>query len=342
MKCVCSENDENEGFNLMQSMIPANGDVPKRLFSLVLISIGIGVLTIHSAGSGHAGKIATGASTGAPAPRVLKYAMMADLLRNINSKTAVGAIKFHWSHHLKREFIGFEPQFKILADLDSAAQHIRNNRLHGLILDITQYLSLREQVNLKPTFFLSSSTRPLETYVLLVRRDANWQRLSTQSSRRLMTEIMDQPNIGRMWLETVLRERQLPAGDTYFTQITPAAKPERIILPVFFRQADACLVLESAYQTMVELNPQISRQLTVLARSPGFITSIGCATELLSQELIDRFIEKSVNDKSIHSRQLLLIFHVKKIFVFQPEYLSHTENVFRKYKQIIHQSKSYR
>jgi hypothetical protein len=266
---------------------------------------------------------------------------MAHLLNNVNAKDAVGAVKFHWSGHLKRAFPGFKPHFEILADLDAVAQRIRNNRLHGLIMDITQYLSIREQVNLKPVFFSSSSNRPLETYVLLVHRNTNWQRLSTQSSRRLMTEKMDQPNIGRMWLETVLNERQLPTGDTYFTQITPASKPARLILPVFFRQADTCLVLESAYQTMAELNPQISHQLTVLARSPGFITSISCATELLPEKLIDHFIEKSINSNSLDSRQLKLIFHIKKAFAFKPEYLFHTENVFRKYKRIILQSNSY-
>jgi hypothetical protein len=322
-------------------MIPANDRVSKRLWSLVLISIGVGVLIIHSAGSGHAGQIVTEAASDAPELQVLKFAMMADLLRSVNAKDAVGAIRFNWIHHLKRAFSGFDPQFEILPDLDSAAQRIRNNRLHGLAMDITQYLSLREQANLKPVFSFSTSTRPLETYVLLVRRDTNWRRLRTQSSRRLMTEKMDHPNIGRMWLETVLRERQLPAGGAYFTQITSASKPARIILPVFFRQADACLVLESAYQTMVELNPQISQQLTVLARSPGFITSIGCATELISDQLIDRFIEKSVYDSTENGRQLLLIFHVKKIFAFQPEYLSHTEKVFRKYKRIILQPNSY-
>jgi hypothetical protein len=326
----------------MQSMIPANDGVSKTLLSLVLISIGIGVLILHSAGSGHAGNIATEGSPDAAPPQVLNYVMMANLLNNVNAKDAVGAVKFHWSRHLKRAFSGFDPHFEILADLDAAAQRIRNNRLHGLIMDITQYLSIREQVNLKPVFSFSTSTRPLETYVLLVHRNTNWRRLSTQPSRRLMTEKMDQPNIGRMWLETVLRERQLPAGDTYFTQITPASKPARLILPVFFRQADACLVLESAYQTMAELNPQISHQLTVLARSPGFITSISCATELLSDHLIDRFIEKSVNDNSVHVRQLLLIFQVKKVFAFQPEYLFHTEEVFRKYRRIILQPNSYK
>ena len=123
---------------------------------------------------------------------------------------------------------------------------------------------------------------------------------------------MDEPNIGRMWLDTLLRERQLPVGDTYFTEETYAAKPARIILPIFFRKADACLVLESAYQAMVELNPQIGQQLTVLAKSPGFIRTIHCATELLSEQLIDRFVKESVNmENTVNGKQLMTHLNVR-------------------------------
>jgi ABC-type phosphate/phosphonate transport system substrate-binding protein len=265
---------------------------------------------------------------------------MADVLQGVNSKDALVAIKLNWMNHLNNVFSEFEAQFEILPNVATAVQRIRNKRLHGLSMDIARYHLLKEEVNLKPVFLSSNVIQPIESYLLLVYRDTDWQRLSSQSFRRLVTETKGSAYIGHMWLETVLHERKLPVSNTYFAEIIEASKPARVILPVFFRQADACLALESAYRTMVELNPQISKQLTVLAKSPGIIRTIHCATDMLSQEYIDRFKRGVRLESTVNGRQLLLIFRSKKTFLFKPEYLIPSETIFQNYRQIMDQSKS--
>ena len=59
-----------------------------------------------------------------------------------------------------------------------------------------------------------------------------------------------------------------------FIAYQPCARLRPAILPVFFGQALACVVTDRALQTHGELNPQIARELIVVARSPGLLPTL--------------------------------------------------------------------
>jgi len=293
----------------------------------ILLVMGIGVTSTVA-------ETAPGKNAVPPTPKVLRFAMV-HALGGVNSEDARIAIDVYWSRHLERVFPGLDSQFEIIPNSDAAAQRIKSGRLHGLSLGVAQYLQLQDIARLRPVFISSRLARPLESNLLLVRKGVNWQTLSTQGAKHLVTEKMTEPDIGRMWLETVLNDRGLPQAQSFFKEISQGAKPARVILPVFFEQADVCLVSESAYATMVELNPQINRRLTVLERSPGFVKTIHCATSQLPDFMADRFIQRGVRmEDGVDGRQLLLIFHVKKNFVYESKYMENSERIYRKYQEI--------
>lgn len=284
-------------------------------------------------GEGLAGQNAPDTAAKGSTLKIVRLAMV-HALGEVNAKDAQVAIELNWTKHLANVFPGLESKFEVLEDVATAAQYIRSGQLHGLALSITHYLQLRDLVTIQPIFISSRTSQPLESYVLLVRQGVDWKTLGSQSRKRLMVDRKASPAMGRMWLETVLQDRQLPDGGSFFSEISADDKFARIILPVFFGQADACLVPESAYQTMVEMNPQVRKRLKVLERSPGFIKTIHCVTPLLPQEMTQRFIDRGmVMEDTVEGRQLLLIFQVKKNFLFHPSYLAHSESIYRKYQQ---------
>jgi phosphonate transport system substrate-binding protein len=81
-------------------------------------------------------------------------------------------------------------------------------------------------------------------------------------------------NLAAVWLDVELAKKSLPQTTKLVGKITEATKAAKTVLPVFFNQADACLITRRAFDTMVELNPQVGRQLRVIATSPDYIASL--------------------------------------------------------------------
>ena len=93
--------------------------------------------------------------------------------------------------------------------------------------------------------------------------------------------------------------------------ITPKDKVSAVVLPVFFRAADACLVTRQGFRTMSELNPQVGRQLREIAASPPLLPTVTCIRadyEPTIREIAVEAIREA--GKNPASQQLLTVFQI--------------------------------
>ncbi len=230
----------------------------------------------------------------------------------------------------------FEVAIEFIKDLKSTVDLIRQRKVHVLIITGVDYLLLKKKTNVVPLVVASKlSDSPLESYVLLARKGVSLKDLVAMKQRRLVVDSSNPWDIGRIWLETELNEKGHPPVNQSFTDLQVAKKPMRTVLPVFFGHAEACLVLKSAYDTMVDLNPQLGQQLHVLMRSPGFIKNLICIVDYLDPKLVSAMDEAL---REMHTtdvgRQVLVIFQLQRNFAFKPEYLKEIERVFDQYRQL--------
>ena len=59
-------------------------------------------------------------------------------------------------------------------------------------------------------------------------------------------------------------------------EVREVEKTSPAILAVLFGQADVALVRRQAFETMVELNPQLETDLEVVANSPDYLPTVTC------------------------------------------------------------------
>lgn len=265
-------------------------------------------------------------------PDVFRFGIV-NLLDGVNHKDAQVAIEMNFGRHNRVKFRDIKPKLEIIRDIQSVAGLLQQKQLHCISLSGVDYLALKERVAIQPLFVSSRHNQPLESYLLIVAKGIeSLDHLLSLPQRRLVMENIGETQIGQLWIDTLLWEQQKVESNLFFTSIRRANKPARIVLPVFFGQAEACLVPESAYATMIELNPQISQRLKVLKRSPEFVRTITCAVENLAPDLVDAVVLNAIDMAgTVNGQQLMLIFQYKQHFLYRPSYMQKTKGIYDLY-----------
>lgn len=156
---------------------------------------------------------------------------------------------------------------------DDMVRAIADHAVDGFSITTAEYAKVARFVD--PVIFTDErSARTGVEYVLLVRQDSGRRTVASLRGRLLLAYQHVSMCLGGIWLETLLANEKLEPPDRFFSGVTRTVKVSQAVLPVFFGRADACLVTRGAFETMCELNPQLRRDLQVVATSPAVVTAL--------------------------------------------------------------------
>ena len=108
------------------------------------------------------------------------------------------------------------------------------------------------------------------------------------------------------------------------------------MLSVFFRQDDACIVTRDVFEAMIELNPQVGAELTVLVTSPEFMYGVTCLRKNLDEENQKRLLENAIQLQTYpKGKQILTLFRRDEVVLFKPSYLESIERLVKEYHNLM-------
>ncbi len=256
------------------------------------------------------------------------------LSKGVNRKDADVAIQM-LAEQLIKELKDYQIKNIIYPDLQSAVKDINEGQLDILTLSTLAYFKIKDNTPITPEYITSPWDRPENEFLLLVHRDSNINSLKKKKNKRIVIKKDYSYQMVLMWLNTLLIERSLPDAATFFKTIKHTDKDSKTILPVFFKQADACIVHRQTFNTMKELNPQVGKRLMALFESPGFVMSITCHHNNMDKKIKDLInIHTESADKTPMGKQILTIFKMKNLFKYKPEYLNNVEKLITRYKSL--------
>lgn len=206
----------------------------------------------------------------------LRVAFSGSMFVDVNENDASAAVRV-WAQMLSKEHdIPVDPTVRILRGQKEIATALHAQTIDVITLTTDEYWTLTNEVSFGSPVFGARKGCLTEQYVLLVHRDSNIQRLTDLRGRSLLVFHNPRTSLACPWLETVLGQDGENGLAGFFSRVAEFSKLTRAILPVFFRQSDACLVTRQGFETAAELNPQVGKQLRVSAASEELVPVVFC------------------------------------------------------------------
>lgn len=155
-------------------------------------------------------------------------------------------------------------------------------------------------------------------YILLVHRNSAFKKLADLSGAHVVSHLHRDMLLSPAWLGTLLASNGLKQPEHFFGRQTVNDKVSQVVLPVFFRRVDAACLARQSWETAVELNPQLGRDVVALAVSPKVIP-IGFAFRRNTDPEMRKALVASIWSVSSYTAGLQIVeLYQSRAFVVRP------------------------
>ena len=307
----------------------------KTVVGLKVVLIGVLFVVLLWAGEGQGGEIGKEGSTEPFAP-IMGFSSNAytEVDRN-DAKVAtkiLGDILVRKQQKSNSNNLGDVLIYETLSELE---RDINAKKIDVAVMVSNEFLELRGRITLDPIVVSSREKTVYEELLLLVRKDSGVKELKDLRKRLLLLTRTQYGFIYHRWLETLLMKEGFHDIQNFFSEIKETRKPSQALMPVFFKQADACVVSRHYFEVNSELNPQIQKELIPISISQGYAGGVIAFRKDYNEEH-----KKSMKEilttlhTDSHGKQMLLLFQMNKLVPFKPEYLNSMEALVKEHKDL--------
>ena len=283
------------------------------------------------AGSG----IGNAADLASPSPVHLTLGYSAQIFIDVEPEEARTAMKVLAEQILRRRFPNGTSETLILNDIASLEKAFLEKRIDLAGIHSDQYVRLRDHAPIQPVFVSTNGLSPYHQVVLLVRRDAGIRSLADLRDKRLTLSKDQARSVHLLWLETLLMKAGIRSSEEFFSAVKQVMKPSQAILPVFFQQADACLTTQQSFDVARELNPQVGRDLVVLAQSSYLAGGVVVFRTDYDPAAKAKIIEAlGALHEDLQGNQILKLFRMHRLLPWRPEYVESVEALLKEHESL--------
>ena len=257
------------------------------------------------------------------------------MFTDVNENDGKAAMKI-WGQTVAQErHVPVDPETAVLKGDAHVLAALSGKQVDAVVFTIAEYARLRQVVSFGTILLTQVSGCATDQYVLLAHRDGPIKSLADLRGRSIEVYANHRACIAPLWLNYSLIKEGFGSAEQVGVKLAPEAKLSKVVLPVFFRQADACLVTRGGFENMGELNPQVTNKLAVLCESPKLVPCLMAFradyNPPFKQTLITGLNEL---DRTPAGQQMLTIFRSDKLLEQPESVLEPTLKLFAEYSRL--------
>ena len=237
----------------------------------------------------------------------LRLAISESLAGDVNRNDARVAMQV-WVRKLT-DSMDISIDLKAMVPTEEIIEGARSGSFDGIGLNILEYRRIADLMD-SSHLIAEEGLRGMQRYCILTKQTSGFRQLGDLKGRRLLVLKDPLMCVAPYWLGSVLDEGHYGPAERFFGSLNSDSKVARVILPVFFGQADACLTTMLSLESMCELNPQVGRDLKPIAISAPLLVAFYVFRKNCRRLGRDQVIHAlSTFDTSAVGQQIATLFH---------------------------------
>ncbi|MFB3778419.1 MAG: phosphate/phosphite/phosphonate ABC transporter substrate-binding protein [Bryobacteraceae bacterium] len=212
--------------------------------------------------------------TGEPGTAAPPFRMVVsvNLMVSVNENDARAALKV-WAGTVEKQLgMGIDFRRGVLVTREQLLHAVRRGEVEGFAATVLDYLQVADYADQSLLVLDEVYATRGEEYLILAHQESGIRSFRDLRGRKLTIYGNPTMCLAPAWLRILANELGAGRIEGFLSAITQDTNLSRgVVLPVFFRRADACMVTRRMYETLCELNPQLQRQLCIVETSPKLV-----------------------------------------------------------------------
>ena len=263
-----------------------------------------------------------------------RVACMQSVASNLNRNDALASIKVLGRTITGRRNLNFNVESTMYETVAEAQHDLERRTLDLIVMTSAEYLKLEALgKDLEPVFMPSYARQSAKEYLLVTAKGAATSLASLRGKRLLLLQARG-ANLGKAWLDLYLHSEKLESTEQFFGSVQVVTKASAAILPVFFGQAEACIVNRESFEISSELNPQLGTRLQIVTNSPSYLESVVCLRRSFAEQRAEVISALAEMHQYPDGQQMLTLFTISSIAPFREESLASVRQLLAEWNQL--------
>ncbi|MCB0751696.1 MAG: PhnD/SsuA/transferrin family substrate-binding protein, partial [Ignavibacteriae bacterium] len=268
-------------------------------------------------------------------PTESNFGITQEMYSGLNNRDAKAGIEI-WAKMIYENYTNIKKSNVIIYEnMESLIKSINNNELDIVFLNSLQFIQNKDELKIQPYFGTTVNKEKKYSIYLISKNKQPIKKFDELKNTIITIQAGRYKMLNELWLDLLCLENRINDKTKFFKKIVFEENPSKTIFSVFFDKSDFCIATNFSYDLMMEMNPQISKKISVFKKRENLINDLFCFVNSMNPNLKSNLLDFGQTlDKQPKMEQVYKMFKIDGSYLLEEHYLDSTLMLWQEYNKI--------